>query len=88
MTKDKKIALLRGDEKLGTIVDFDLAKNGLETTADICERAKSLKRIVVLGWDDENYFYSDTNFTNGEAMYIMEIAKKEILESVHENESN
>jgi hypothetical protein len=38
------------------IIDFDLAKKGLETTEDICERAKKLKRIVVLGWDDENYF--------------------------------
>lgn len=86
MNKDKKITLLRGDEKVGTIVDFDLARRGLETTEDICERAKKLKRVVVLGWDDDDYFYSDTNFTNGEAIYIMELAKKEILESEHEDE--
>lgn len=68
------------------IIDFDLARRGLETTEDICERAKKLKRVVVLGWDEDRYFYGDTNFTNGEAMYVMEIAKKEILESVHEDE--
>lgn len=86
MTKNKKITLLRGDEKVGTIVDFDLAKKGLETTEDICERAKKLKRVVVLGWDDDDYFYSDTNATNGESFYLFEMAKKEILESVHEDE--
>lgn len=70
-------------------LDFNLYRSDLdrlEPVIDICERAKKLKRIVILGFDSEGDFYYDTNLNNGDAIDLLDIAKKEIIYRPYEDE--
>ena len=79
MTKNTRITAL-------CTLDFHLdILDRLEPVMDICKRAKNLKRIVILGFDSEGDFYYDTNLNNGDAIDLLDIAKKEIIYRPYED---
>lgn len=43
-----------------------------------------LKDVLIMGWDNENNFYSNTNMKNRDALWLIETAKLILFEKAYD----